>query len=82
MHDVHEAGGVSAIVKELVDLGGAIHPDRITVTGKTIRENVADAKINNTDVIHPKENPYSPVGGLSMLFGNIAPKELLSKLVA
>ncbi|EAE3616297.1 dihydroxy-acid dehydratase [Listeria monocytogenes] len=74
MHDVHEAGGVSAIVKELVDLGGAIHPDRITVTGKTIRENVADAKINNTDVIHSKENPYSPVGGLSMLFGNIAPK--------
>lgn len=74
MHDVHEAGGVSAIVKELVDLGGAIHPDRITVTGKTICENVADAKINNTDVIHPKENPYSPVGGLSMLFGNIAPK--------
>ncbi|EMV4601385.1 dihydroxy-acid dehydratase [Listeria monocytogenes] len=74
MHDVHEAGGVSAIVKELVDLGGAIHPDRITVTGKTIRENVADAKINNNDVIHPKENPYSPVGGLSMLFGNIAPK--------
>ncbi|EID5103079.1 dihydroxy-acid dehydratase [Listeria monocytogenes] len=74
MHDVHEAGGVSAIVKELVDLGGAIHPDRITVTGKTIRENVADAKINNTDVIHTKENPYSPVGGLSMLFGNIAPK--------
>ncbi|HHH6016029.1 TPA: dihydroxy-acid dehydratase [Listeria monocytogenes] len=74
MHDVHEAGGVSAIVKELVDLGGAIHPDRITVTGKTIRENVADAKINYTDVIHPKENPYSPVGGLSMLFGNIAPK--------
>ncbi|HHQ0381450.1 TPA: dihydroxy-acid dehydratase [Listeria innocua] len=74
MHDVHEAGGVSAIIKELVDLGGAIHPDRITVTGKTIRENVADAKINNTDVIHPKENPYSPVGGLSMLFGNIAPK--------
>ncbi|EIY5770843.1 dihydroxy-acid dehydratase [Listeria monocytogenes] len=74
MHDVHEAGGVSAIVKELVDLGGAIHPDRITVTGKTIRENVADANINNTDVIHPKENPYSPVGGLSMLFGNIAPK--------
>lgn len=45
MHDVHEAGGVSAIIKELVDLGGAIHPDRITVTGKTIRENVADAKL-------------------------------------
>lgn len=74
MHDVHEAGGVSAIIKELVDLGGAIHPDRITVTGKTIRENVEDAVIVNKQVIHPKEDPYSPVGGLSILFGNIAPK--------
>ncbi|MBC1922294.1 dihydroxy-acid dehydratase [Listeria grayi] len=74
MHDVHEAGGVSAIIKELVDLGGAIHPDRITVTGKTIRENVEDAVIINEQVIHPKEDPYSPVGGLSILFGNIAPK--------
>lgn len=74
MHDVHEAGGVSAIIKELVELGGAIHPDRITVTGKTIRENVEDAVIINEQVIHPKEDPYSPVGGLSILFGNIAPK--------
>ncbi|WP_088809599.1 MULTISPECIES: dihydroxy-acid dehydratase [Listeria] len=74
MHDVHEAGGVSAIVKELVELENAIHPDRITVTGKTIRENVADAAIKNEKVIHPKEDPYSPVGGLSILFGNIAPK--------
>ena len=74
MHDVHEAGGVPAIIKELIDLETAIHPDRITVTGKTLRENAANAKILNTEVIHPKENPYSPVGGLSMLFGNIAPK--------
>ncbi|AQY50733.1 dihydroxy-acid dehydratase [Listeria weihenstephanensis FSL R9-0317] len=74
MHDVHEAGGVPAIMKELVDLGNAIHPDRITVTGKTIRENVENAKINNTDVIHPKEDPYTKTGGLSILFGNIAPK--------
>ncbi|EMG29084.1 dihydroxy-acid dehydratase [Listeria fleischmannii 1991] len=74
MHDVHEAGGVSAIIKELVELENAIHPDRITVTGKTLRENVADAAIHNEKVIHPKEDPYSPVGGLSILFGNIAPK--------
>lgn len=73
MHDVHEAGGVSAIIRELIDVPGAIHPDRITVTGKTIRENVKDAKINNTEVIRSKENPYSPVGGLSILYGNIAP---------
>jgi dihydroxy-acid dehydratase len=74
MHDVHEAGGISAIIKELVDLGGAIHPDRITVTGKTIRENVADASIKNPEVIHPKETPYKTTGGLSILYGNIAPQ--------
>lgn len=74
MHDVHEAGGVSAIIHELVDIEGAIHPDRITVTGKTLRENVQDAKIMNPEVIHPKETPYSPVGGLSILYGNIAPE--------
>ncbi|MBP1043449.1 dihydroxy-acid dehydratase [Vagococcus sp. BWB3-3] len=80
MHDVHEAGGVPAIMKELVDLGDAIHPDRITVTGKTIRENVQAAVIKNTEVIHPKENPYSPVGGLSILYGNIAPDGAVIKV--
>jgi dihydroxy-acid dehydratase len=80
MHDVHEAGGVPAIMKELVDLGNAIHPDRITVTGKTIRENVQDAVIKNPEVIHPKETPYSPVGGLSILYGNIAPKGSVIKV--
>ena len=80
MHDVHEAGGTSAIIKELVDKGDAIHPDRITVTGKTLRENVADAKILNTDVIHPKENPYSKTGGLSILYGNIAPQGSVIKV--
>src|SRR5699024_6687772 len=73
MHDVHEAGGVSAIIHELTTIEGALHPDRITVSGKTLRENVADAKIKNEEVIHPKENPYSPVGGLSILYGNLAP---------
>jgi dihydroxy-acid dehydratase len=80
MHDVHEAGGVPAIMKELVDLGNAIHPDRITVTGKTIRENVQEAVIKNPEVIHPKENPYSLVGGLSILYGNIAPKGSVIKV--
>ncbi|MBL1225307.1 dihydroxy-acid dehydratase [Enterococcus sp. BWR-S5] len=80
MHDVHEAGGVSAILKELVDLGDAIHPDRMTVSGKTLRENVAEATIKNEEVIHPKETPYSPVGGLSILYGNIAPKGSVIKV--
>ncbi len=80
MHDVHEAGGVSAIIRQLIDIEGAIHPDRMTVTGKTLRENVADAIIHNEEVIHPKENPYSPVGGLSILYGNIAPQGSVIKV--
>lgn len=80
MHDVHEAGGISAIIKELVDLGNAIHPDRPTVSGKTIRENVEESKIVNPEVIHPKETPYSPVGGLSILYGNIAPEGSVIKV--
>lgn len=73
MHDVHLAGGVSAIIRELCHIPGAIHGERITVTGKTLAENVAEARIENPAVIHPKENPYSKEGGLSILFGNIAP---------
>ena len=73
MHDIHLSGGISAIINELTKIPGAIHPDRITVTGKTIRENVANDEITNTDVIRTKDNPYSKVGGLSILFGNIAP---------
>ncbi|MCW1927984.1 dihydroxy-acid dehydratase [Bhargavaea beijingensis] len=73
MHDVHLAGGVSAIIRELCDIPGAIHPDRMTVTGKTLYETVKDSKILNEQVIRPKENPYSPVGGLSVLYGNVAP---------
>ncbi|MBV7390389.1 MULTISPECIES: dihydroxy-acid dehydratase [Enterococcus] len=80
MHDVHEAGGVSAIIHELVDIDGAIHPDRITVSGKTLRENVAKRTIQNPEVIHPKENPYSPVGGLSILYGNLAPEGSVIKV--
>lgn len=80
MHDVHEAGGVSAIIRELIDVKGAIHPDRMTVTGKTLRENVAQATIKNQEVIHPKETPYSPVGGLSILYGNLAPQGSVIKV--
>lgn len=74
MDDIEKAGGVSAIVNELTKIEGCIHPDRITVTGKTIGENVKDYTITNDRVIRTKDNPYSPVGGLSILFGNIAPE--------
>ncbi len=73
MQDVHNAGGVSAIIKQLCEIEGAVHKDRITVTGKTLYENVKEAEILHEDVIRTKETAYSPVGGLSILFGNIAP---------
>ncbi|HZG73583.1 MAG TPA: dihydroxy-acid dehydratase [Chondromyces sp.] len=73
MQDVHEAGGISAIIKELCEIDGAINKDRITITGKSVYENVKDAEITNDQVIRHKDNPYSPVGGLSILFGNLAP---------
>lgn len=73
MQDVHNAGGVSAIINELCKIEGLINKDCITITGKTIAENVKDAVITNEKVIRTKDNPYSPVGGLSILFGNLAP---------
>ncbi|MDR0846521.1 MAG: dihydroxy-acid dehydratase [Lactobacillales bacterium] len=80
MDDVHQAGGISAIIKELVDLGNSINPDRITATGKTLRENVQDAKILDENIIHPKENPISATGGLAILHGNIARKGAVIKV--
>ena len=82
MDDVQQAGGVSAIINELCKIDGAMHNDRMTITGKTIAEDVAGFEITNTDVIRPKDNPYSPVGGLSILFGNIAPEGSVIKVGA
>ncbi|MEB7658157.1 dihydroxy-acid dehydratase [Mammaliicoccus vitulinus] len=73
MHDVHEAGGVPAIIGELLKMDNVLHPDRITVTGQTLRENNENREIKNKDVIHTRDNAFSETGGLSMLFGNIAP---------
>ncbi|SEN66079.1 dihydroxy-acid dehydratase [Amphibacillus marinus] len=82
MHDLHLAGGVSAIIRELCKLENGIHKDRITITGKTIYENVKDHLIKNEQVIHTIEKPYSPVGGLSILHGNIAPNGAVIKVGA
>jgi dihydroxy-acid dehydratase len=73
MEDVHNAGGMPAIMNELIEMGGDVfHPDRPTVTGKTIRENVAGHHSQNEEVIRPVAQAYSPVGGLAVLYGNIA----------
>lgn len=82
MQDVHNAGGVSAIIKQLCEMEGAVHPERITITGKSLYENVKDAKVLNDDVIRNKETAHSPVGGLSILFGNIAPDGSVIKVGA
>jgi dihydroxy-acid dehydratase len=82
MHDVHLAGGVSAIIKELCKIDGLLHRERITITGKTIAENVENHEILNKDVIRPLDNPYSPVGGLSILYGNLAPDGSVIKVGA
>lgn len=82
MQDVHRAGGVSAILNELCQMEGVLHKDCITITGKTLAENVEGAKILDETVIRPKENPYSPVGGLSILYGNIAPDGAVIKVGA
>lgn len=82
MQDVHRAGGVSAIINELCKMDGAVHNDRITITGETLEERVSHAEILDDDVIRRKENAYSPVGGLSILYGNIAPDGCVIKVGA
>jgi len=79
IEDCHEAGGVSAILKEIAKKPGAIHPDRITVTGKTLGENFADSEIKNEQVIRRLDNPYSQTGGLAVLFGNLAEQGAIIK---
>ncbi|EKS1564655.1 dihydroxy-acid dehydratase [Staphylococcus pseudintermedius] len=80
MDDVHLAGGVPAIINELMKKEGVLHPDRITVTGKTLRENNQDKAITNDVVIRRLDNPYDQQGGLSILYGNIAPDGAVIKV--
>ena len=72
MEDLNEAGGVWAVMKELADLG-LLNTDCMTVTGKTVGENIKDCVNKNEEVIRPTDNPYSKTGGLAVLKGNLAP---------
>ena len=78
MQDLMEAGGISAVLKELLD-AGMIHGECRTVTGKTVAENVAHAENRNPEVIRPLDNPYMKTGGLAVLFGNLAPNGAIVK---
>lgn len=72
MEDLNEAGGVYAVMQELTKKN-LLHLDCMTVTGKTLGENIAHARNKNPEVIRPMENPYSETGGLAVLTGNLAP---------
>lgn len=76
MEDLDRAGGVPAVMKELT---GLLHLDALTVTGKTVGENIADARVLNHEVIRPLTKPLHPQGGMAVLKGTLAPKGSLVK---
>lgn len=80
MEDVHRAGGIPAILNEIARSGNTLHLDRPTVSGMTLRESIAGMTVQDYEVIRPVENPHSSVGGLSVLFGNLAPQGSVIKV--
>jgi len=79
--DMYEAGGIPALMNEMIG-HGLLHPDCMTVTGRPIADNVAGCPIANQDVIHPVSSPISPKGGISILYGSLAPGGAVVKGVA
>lgn len=79
IEDVHNAGGVSAILNELSRIEGVLDLDQKSVTLKMLGENIKDAAIRNREVIRPLENAYSKDGGLAILHGNLAPEGAVIK---
>jgi dihydroxy-acid dehydratase len=79
VEDVDRAGGVSAILWELSKKPGTLHLDQMTVTGKMLGENIAGRDSRDTGCIRTLDNPYSQTGGLTILFGNVAPEGAVVK---
>jgi len=77
--DFHHAGGVPAVMKETLPI---LHGDAMTVTGKTVAENVARAEIRDSSIIRTMSNPWSQEGGLAILRGNLAPNTAVTKPAA
>ena len=77
--DFHQAGGVPAVMREILPL---LHGDALTVTGKTVAENVADAEIYDSNIIKTMADPWSTGGGLAVLRGNLAPNTAITKPAA
>lgn len=72
MEDINRAGGVNAVMKEMAKRSGDVLIDNLTIGGETLYEKIADARIIDEDIIHTIDNPYSNVGGLAILYGNLA----------
>ena len=73
MEDIDKAGGVNAVMHEMDKRGeNGVLIDNLTITGETIKERISTAKIIDTNIIHTIDNPYSEVGGLAILYGNLA----------
>ncbi|HEY5556389.1 dihydroxy-acid dehydratase [Acetobacterium sp.] len=81
LEDLYYAGGIQALMKTLAD-ADLLDDTLMTVTGKTIAENLRGVTNKNPDVIHPLYNPYSPTGGLAVLFGNLSPDGCVVKQAA
>ena len=79
VHDLCLAGGMPALMKELLP---KLDGDCLTVTGKTLAENVKDAKVYNRDVIHSLDNPVMKMPGIGVLYGNLAPEGSIVKIAA
>ena len=79
VQDFHNAGGVPAVMRELLPI---LHGDALTVTGKTVAENVNQAEIHDESIIRTYENPWSTGGGLAILKGNLAPRTAITKPAA
>lgn len=78
IQDLHRAGGIPAVMAELLKTGG-IDGSLITVTGKTVAENLEGSVNHDTAVIRTVDDPYSPTGGIAVLFGNLAPEGCVVK---
>jgi dihydroxy-acid dehydratase len=81
LQQLHQAGGIPALMVEL-SRGGLMHLDAMTVTGKTVGENLKGKKNKDPEIIRPIEKPYHATGGLAVLFGNLAPKGAVVKRAA
>ncbi len=79
--DLDRAGGIPAVMKRLAE-AGLIHKDALTVTGKTVWENIKDALVKDENVIRPLDKPYHPFGGLAILKGSLAPNGAVVKASA